>query len=214
MSTPSGQLIILRHGESEWNAKGLWTGTTDVHLTQKGRHEAELMGQQLRGLTIDTAFVSKQVRTLETLQGVLAGMNAPDVPHQASAALNERDYGIYTGQNKWQVKEQVGEERFARIRRGWDEPVPEGESLAQVYARAVPFYLQTVVPLLHQGKNVLLVAHGNSIRSIMKYIESISDAGVEGLEMIFGTILIYHVDENGRMSDKTFKTIKTTLPPA
>jgi len=208
----TGHLIILRHGESTWNAKGVWTGTSNVHLTPKGRADARLMGQAIQELHLDVAYISQQIRTLETLQEVLAGMGvAPDsLPHHVSAALNERDYGIYTGQNKWQVKEQVGEEQFQAIRRGWDTPIPEGESLKQVYDRAVPFYLHTILPLLQSGQSVLVVAHGNSIRSLMKYLETITDAGVQDLEMIFGTILDYQVDQNGRMTQKAVKTVAIT----
>jgi 2,3-bisphosphoglycerate-dependent phosphoglycerate mutase len=214
-SHTSGQLIILRHGESKWNAKGVWTGTTNVDLTPKGNHEAVLMGQQCRGLDIDVAFVSQQVRTLETLQGVLKGMgHHPHVPYHISPAINERDYGIYTGKNKWHIEQEVGEGRFNDIRRGWNVPIPHGETLKEVYERTVPFYLHTIVPLLLAGKNVMVVAHGNSIRSLMKYIESISDTKVQDLEMIFGTILIYRVDDNGRMKHKDVRTIATTLPPA
>jgi 2,3-bisphosphoglycerate-dependent phosphoglycerate mutase len=210
-----GQLIILRHGESKWNAKGLWTGTTNVDLTPKGTHEAELMGQQCAGMRVDIAFVSEQVRTLETLRGILAGMgHHPHVPYEVTGAINERDYGIYTGKNKWHIEEEVGEGQFNKIRRGWDTPIPKGETLKEVYARTEPFYRNTVVPLLADGKNVMIVAHGNSIRSLMKYIESISDADVEHLEMIFGTILIYDVDREGRVVHKTVKSIAATPPPA
>lgn len=208
----SGQLIILRHGESTWNAKGMWTGTTDVTLTAKGIHDAKLMGEKCRDLAVDIAFISEQVRTLETLQAVLETMQRPDIPYRVAASLNERDYGIYTGKNKWQIKEQIGEDRFNQIRRGWDVPIPQGESLKRVYDRTIPFYQQTIVPLLLKGQNVMIVAHGNSIRSLMKYIESISDAEVENLEMIFGTILIYQVDKNGRQVQKSMRTIKTTRP--
>ncbi len=203
----SGQLIILRHGESEWNARGVWTGTTDVPLTLKGHHDAELMGQQCRDLKVDVAFISEQIRTLETLQDVLKTMEQPDVPYQVAGALNERDYGVYTGLNKWQVKEQVGEEKFQQIRRGWDVAIPKGESLKQVYARSVPFYRQTIVPLLLDGQNVMLVAHGNSIRSLVKYLEAIDDLEIEKLEMVFGSVLIYKVDRSGRMIHKEVRSI-------
>ena len=199
---PDGRLIILRHGESEWNAKGIWTGTRDVHLSSKGHHDSALIGQALRGTHIDHVFLSKQIRTLETLKGVMEGMGAPLPPYTSNEAINERDYGIYTGKNKWQMKTELGDEQFQLIRRGWDVAIPEGESLKQVYERSVPYYLQTIVPAVRQGQTILLVAHGNSIRSLMKYIESLSDDTVGRLEMLFGTILEYHIDDDGHMTAK------------
>lgn len=209
-----GKLIIVRHGESEWNATGQWTGLTDVNLTPKGRHEAELMGEQLRDIRIDHAFTSEQIRTVQTLEGVLKGAQQPDVPYDRRWGINERDYGEYTGMNKWQVKEEVGEEAFNGIRRNWDYPVPGGETLKDVYKRAVPFLQKEVLPLLLEGKNVLLVAHGNSIRSLIKYIEKISDEGIAKVEMIFGTILFYDLDKDGHMVKKDERKIDTVLPPA
>lgn len=210
----SGKLIIARHGESEWNARGVWTGTTDVHLTKKGFHEAKLLGEKIKDIKIDNAFCSEQIRSYETLEDMLNSSGQPDVDIERSSAINERDYGDFTGKNKWQVKEEVGEERFQAIRRGWDEPVQGGETLKMVYERSVPFYKSQILPLLKNGKNVLVVAHGNSIRSLMKYIESISDEDISKVEMIFGEILIYDVDESGLMADKQVRKIETTPPPA
>lgn len=210
----SGLLIIARHGESEWNARGVWTGTTDVHLTDKGKHEAALMGEALADLQIDQAFISEQVRTHETLDGMLEAMKQSDVPKTITGAFNERDYGVYTGKNKWEVKAAIGEEAFQGLRRGWDFPIDDGETLKDVYERSVPYYTETVVPLLNKGKNVLVVAHGNSIRSLQKYIETISDEAIGEVEMIFGTLLIFTVGQDGRVISKDVRSIKTTLPPA
>jgi 2,3-bisphosphoglycerate-dependent phosphoglycerate mutase len=209
-----GKLLVARHGESEWNATGQWTGLTDVHLTEKGKHEGELMGLEIKDFHLDFAYVSEQVRTLETLQAMLKTQGQDDLTYERRWGINERDYGEYTGMNKWEVKEKLGDEVFMGIRRGWDYPIPGGESLKNVYNRVVPFYLKEVIPRLKKGENVLLVAHGNSIRSLMKYIESISDKDISEVEMIFGTILIYDIDEQGRMTHKEVRNIKTTLPPA
>lgn len=214
-STPSsGRLIIVRHGESEWNARGVWTGSTDVHLSSKGFTEAKMLGEVLKDTRIDYAYCSQQVRALETLEGILDASEQYDVPYDRSSAINERDYGEYTGKNKWQVQQKVGKAEFSSIRRGWNHPVPGGETLKQVYQRAVPFYQNQVVPKLIDGQSVLLVAHGNSIRSLMKYIEDISDKGIEKTEMIFGEILIYQVDDKGKKVKKQVKKIDTTPPPA
>lgn len=209
-----GKLVIVRHGESTWNAKGVWTGTTDVHLTDKGRHESDLMGQALHDIRFDQVYVSEQIRTSETLHGILKYSPTPDVPVTVTGAFNERDYGVFTGKNKWEVKEAIGEEAFQQLRRSWDYPVEGGETIKDVYQRSVPFYKEQVVPLLQKDKTVLIVAHGNSIRSLIKYIETISDQEISNIEMIFGTAVIYDTDENGHMVSKTTRTIDSPLPPA
>lgn len=213
-TTLPGKLVIIRHGESEWNALGKWTGTTDVHLTSKGYHEAALMGECIKDIRLDYAYISQQIRTKETLEGVLDASGQYDVPYEISAAINERDYGDLTGKNKWEVQKEIGEEAFHGIRRSWNYPVPHGETLKMVYERAVPFYQQTVLPRLKKGETVLLVAHGNSIRSLVKYIESVSNDDIGKVEMIFGTALIYTVAENGKVIHKEERHIDSTPPPA
>ena len=210
---PYGKLIIARHAESEWNATGQWSGITDVHLSEKGFHESTMLGLVLRDLKIriDSAYCSEQIRTRETLEGILSASQQFDVEVHRSPSINERDYGEYTGKNKWEMKELLGDEKFNHLRRGWNEPVPKGETLKMVYERVVPFYKTTIVPQLLAGKNILLVAHGNSIRALMKYIESISDKEIENTEMIFGQILVYDIDKRGMLKDK--KTTSINSPP-
>lgn len=210
----SGKLLITRHGESEWNARGVWTGVTDVHLSEKGYKEAALLGETIKDTKLNIAFCSEQIRSLETLEGMLDSSGQIKVNYERSSALNERDYGIYTGKNKWQVKEEIGDEAFENLRRGWDEPVEDGETLKDVYERSVPFYKEVILPRLLAGENVLIVAHGNSIRSLMKYIESLSDEQIGKTEMIFGQTLIYTVSEEGKMLSKDIRKIDTTPPPA
>ncbi len=213
---PKGKLIVARHAESEWNATGQWTGITDVHLSEKGFKESALLGQALKELEIpvDVAYCSQQIRSRETLEGMLNASQQFDVDINVNAALNERDYGEYTGKNKWEIKEAVGEEAFNQIRRGWDAPVPGGETLKMVYERVIPFYLDTVMPLINEGKNVLLVAHGNSIRALMKFIESISDEDVSQLEMIFGRIIVYDVSDEGLKVNASSTQIDSKPPNA
>lgn len=209
-----GQLLITRHCESEWNALGKWTGTTDVHLTESGFHQAAQLGEALKDIRIDYAYCSLQIRTKETLEGILDGSGQIEVPYERAADLNERDYGDYTGMNKWEVRDKVGEAEFNSIRRDWDHPVPNGETLKTVYERAVPFYRQVILPRLQAGQNVLIVAHGNSIRAMIKYIEDISDEGIASVEMVFGTILDYTVNEEGKKVQKNEIKIELTAPPA
>ena len=118
------------------------------------------------------------------------------MPTIHAAELNERDYGTLTGSDKWEVKDQIGEEAFNGIRRGWDYPVPDGETLKDVYARVVPYFETEILPRLQDGENVLLVAHGNSIRALVKYLDQIPDDKVADLEMPFGKILVYSFDHN------------------
>ncbi len=213
---PIGKLTIARHTESEWNATGQWTGITDVHLSEKGFHEAGLLGlaAKKQKLLFDRAYCSQQVRTLETLSGILDASDQFDVPFERTAALNERDYGEYTGKNKWEMRDLLGEEQFQKVRRGWDEPIPGGETMKMVYERAVPFYLDVVLPRLLAGDNVLLVSHGNGIRALMKYIESISDEGISELEMVFGTLVVYEIDEQGKQLKKDAYAIDSPRPNA
>lgn len=212
--TPPGKLLIARHAESEWNASGQWTGITDVHLSEKGFKESALLGQALKqiGIQINNAFCSEQIRTRETMSGMLNAAQQFDVNIVSNGALNERDYGEYTGKNKWEMKDILGEEQFNALRRGWDVPVPGGETLKMVYDRVTPFYLENILPLILQGKNVLIVAHGNSIRALMKFIDEIPDEEVGNLEMIFGQINIYELTEDGHK--KSFTAVKIdTIPP-
>ncbi len=195
----TGTLILVRHHESEWNKLGIWTGLTDIGLTEYGFEQSEEMGKLIANIHIDQAFVSEQKRSSQTLEHMILGMKQNAFPIDRSGAINERDYGDYTGKNKWEVQKEIGEEAFENIRRGWNEPVPHGETLKMVYERAVPFYLSTIVPMLMTGKNVLVVSHGNTIRALSKYIENISDEGIKKVEMLIGCILLYQVDKEGRV---------------
>ena len=198
-----GKLIMVRHQESEWNKLGKWTGIVDVHLTPLGFEKSKEIGEMIKDFKLDYIFTSAQVRTQETLASMLESLPlVKNVPIENCKEINERDYGDYTGKNKWDMEKILGQEEFTNLRRGWDYPVPNGESLKKVYERSVPFFLNRILPILKEGKNVLVVSHGNSIRSIMKYIENISDEGVANLEMIFGSILIYDLDNDGHIVNK------------
>ena len=205
-----GKLVMIRHHESEWNKLGKWTGIVDVHLTPNGFERSKEMGGLIADYKFDHIFTSSQIRSQETLSSMLTSMPLnTNVPIDHVKEINERDYGDYTGKNKWEMQKILGEEQFTNIRRGWDTPIPNGESLKMVYERSVPFYVEKILPLLKKGGNILVVAHGNSIRSIMKYIENISDEGVEKVEMIFGSILIYGLNEDGHMINKEVRQLNS-----
>lgn len=201
-----GKLIIARHHESEWNKLGKWTGVTEVHLSPEGFEGAKEMGKLISNFHFDNIFTSTQIRAHETLENIMITANISlDTPIEKAKELNERDYGDYTGKNKLEIKDILGEVEFKKLRRGWDVAISNGESLKMVYERAIPYYLNKILPLIKGGKNVLIVAHGNSIRSIIKYIENISDEGISDVEMPFGSFLVYDLDENGHMVDKEIR---------
>lgn len=202
--TPSnGKLYIVRHTTSEWNGEGRWTGTRDVHLSEEGFKDAGKIGQWFTDKKIDFVYCSNQMRTFETMECILDSSQHFDAEYERRAEINERDYGDYTGKNKWEMKSQLGDEVFEKVRREWDYPVPNGETLKDVYARTVPFYLDVIMPRIKSGQNVLLVAHGNSIRSLMKYIEDIPDQDMVKLEMLFGTVVTYETDDRGKAVKKS-----------
>lgn len=186
-----GILVISRHGESEWNLLGKWTGWTDVNLTEKGRNDTVRLGALLKGVVFNEAYTSSLKRTQQTLAALLEGCGVENLPTKHATELNERDYGDLTGKNKWEVKAEIGEEAFNDIRRGWDYPVPGGETLKDVYARVVPYFEQEILPKLQNGENILLVAHGNSIRALIKHLDQVPEAEMANVEMPFGQLLVY-----------------------
>ena len=125
--------------------------------------------------------------------------------------MNERDYGDYTGKDKWEMEKVLGTDGWNAVRREWDCPVPNGETLKMVYERTVPFFQHTILPHIQKGEHVIMVSHGNAIRAIMKYIEQISDADIKDLEMLFGEVVIYNLDNDGHMISKEIRKIETEI---
>lgn len=207
------QLVLTRHGESQFNAKSLWTGSWDVPLTKQGRHEAKITAHHIKDLKPAVAFTSVLSRATETLTIILAENHwKPKVI--ADPALNERDYGNLTGMNKWAVESQYGEEQFNKWRRGWNEPVPEGETLKQVFQRVVPYFEKHILPELQRGRNVLITAHGNSLRALMKYLDGLDDRQIQNLEMPWGEVVVYRIDRNGKVAGKDIRRLHFPPPPA
>jgi 2,3-bisphosphoglycerate-dependent phosphoglycerate mutase len=203
-----GKLVVVRHHESEWNKLGKWTGVTDVHLSPLGFEKSKEMGKLIKDVNFDYIFDSTQIRSQETLFSMLSvSTNNMGVQIERIKELNERDYGDYTGKNKWEMKKILGDKEFENIRRSWDHPIPNGESLKMVYERVLPFFLDRVIPILKEGKNVLIVAHGNSMRALIKYIENISDKDIVNLEFEFGEVIFYDLDDNGHMINKEIRRL-------
>lgn len=200
-------LVLVRHGQSEWNAQGLWTGWRDVPLSPEGIAEARRAGELLRDIPFDIAYTSALTRAQQTLEEIKRVLGREDLPTVTDPALNERDYGDLTGKNKWKILEEYGEEQFLKWRRSWDYPVPGGETLKDVYARVVPYYQREILPQLREGRNVLIAAHGNSLRALVKYLENIPDDEISKLEIGTGEVYVYQVDPQGRIVSKEIRAV-------
>jgi 2,3-bisphosphoglycerate-dependent phosphoglycerate mutase len=215
-------LVLLRHGESEWNAKNLFTGWVDVGLTEKGRTEAVRGGEQIKaaGLLPDVVHTSLQRRAINTANLALDAADRHWIPVRRSWRLNERHYGALQGKDKKQTLEQYGEEQFMLWRRSFDVPpppladddeysqagdpryadlgdeLPRTECLKDVIARFLPYWDSAIVPDLRDGMTVLVAAHGNSLRALVKHLDGISDEDIAGLNIPTGMPLVYRLDED------------------
>ncbi len=200
------KLVLVRHGKSEWNEKGLWTGWRDIPLAQKGIEEAQTTGEQLKDIHFDYAYTSALMRAQQTLAEILRVLSQTP-PITNNQALNERDYGDYTEKNKWDIQKELGEDEFQKIRRSWDYPPPNGESLKMVYERVLPYFESEILPHLKEGKNVIIAAHGNSLRALVKYLENISEDDIANLEIGTGEAYVYDIDVNGKVTNKEIRGI-------
>lgn len=205
-------LVLVRHGESEWNAKSLWTGWTDVELTERGRGQARVAATLLKNMKFDICFTSVLKRAKDTWKEISKEIHATDIPTIEDKALNERDYGDLTGKNKWKIKEEYGEELFQKWRRSWEERPPKGESLKDVSERVVPYYEAKILPELRKDKNVIVVAHGNSLRALMKYLENIPDNEISKVEIGLSEAYVYEFDKEGKIVGKEVRTVGTEAP--
>lgn len=195
-------LVLVRHGQSEWNALGLWTGQEDVALTEQGKAEARAAAEHLRELTLHKGYASNLTRAQQTLEEIRNALQHTTLETTHHEALNERHYGDYQAKNKWDIKDSIGEDEFTKLRRSWDHPVPNGETLKDVHARVLPYYEETVLNDLRTGKNVIVAAHGNSLRALMKHLEDVDDENVHELEIGTGEVVMYEIDEAGTMVSK------------
>ncbi|MCL2595759.1 MAG: phosphoglyceromutase [Promicromonosporaceae bacterium] len=216
------KLVLLRHGESEWNALNLFTGWVDVALSDKGRGEAVRGGEMLKeeGILPDVVHTSLLRRAIMTANLALDAADRHWIPVKRSWRLNERHYGALQGKDKAQTLAEFGEEQFMLWRRSYDVPPPPieagsefsqdtdpryadapvvlTEALNLVLDRALPYWESAIVPDLKAGKTVLVAAHGNSLRAIVKYLDGISDENIAGLNIPTGIPLVYDLDENFR----------------
>lgn len=204
------KLVLLRHGASSYNEQGLWTGLTDIELSEKGREESRQCAELISDIPFDYVFTSALKRSTQTWDEINNVLKV-QVRQKSDKALNERDYGDYTGKNKWELKDKLGEEEFLKIRRSWNYPIPSGETLKDVYKRVIPFYQQEIEPLLKDGRNILIVAHGNSLRALIKFLENISDNEISKVELATGEVYVYTMDREGNILGKEIRGHRENL---
>lgn len=198
------ELILLRHGQSQWNLENRFTGWVDVPLSPKGEDEARAAGAKLRGHRIDRLFTSVLVRATETARIALEAAGIPEPPTARAAELNERMYGDLQGLNKAEAAKQFGDEQIRIWRRSYDVPPPNGESLADTAARVLPYWESTIRPELLAGRNVLIAAHGNSLRALVMHLDGLTREEVLRLEIPTGAPLLYELGPDGSIQGKRY----------
>ena len=197
-------LILVRHGQSEWNAKNLFTGWKDPGLTDEGMKEALVAGSTIKSENIlfDEMFTSKLVRAQITGKIILEAVNQLEIPINKNIALNERNYGSLAGLNKDDARKKWGEEQVHIWRRSFDIPPPDGESLKNTAERVLPYFNEEILPKVINGSNILIAAHGNSLRSLIMQLDNISEADIVNLEIPTGAPIKYIFNEDGSILEK------------
>lgn len=196
------KLILVRHGQSLWNLEDRFTGWVDVPLTAKGEEEARAAGQKLKGISIDVAYTSNLQRAQNTLRLITESMGI-QVPTIRDEALNERHYGELQGLNKARTAEKYGAEQVHIWRRSYDVPPPGGESLKMTAERTLPFFDRSILGDIAQDKDVLVVAHGNSNRSIVMKLDGLTEEQVLQLNLATGVPVVYEMDTDGNVLGKS-----------
>jgi len=197
-------LVLVRHGQSDWNLKNLFTGWKDPDLTEQGIKEAKDAGRKLKaqGFKFDIAFTSVLIRAHHTLDLMLAEIGHTGLPTKKNLALNERDYGELSGLNKDDARKRWGEEQVHIWRRSYDVPPPGGESLKDTLARALPYYVQEILPCVLRGERVLVAAHGNSLRALIMVLEKLDPESILKRELGTGVPIIYRLNEDATVASK------------
>ena len=197
-------LVLVRHGQSEWNLKNLFTGWRDVALTDIGIAEARAAGRKLRaqGIGFDIGFTSALKRAQDTMTLMLEEMSLPDIPVFKDLALNERDYGDLSGLNKDDARKRWGEEQVHVWRRSYDVAPPGGESLRDTAARVLPYYITEILPRVLRGERVLVTAHGNSLRALVMVLDRLGPKEIIARELATGVPLIYHLNADATVANR------------
>ena len=197
-------LVLVRHGESDWNKKNLFTGWRDIDLTEQGIKEASEAGRKLKaqGLKFDVAFTSALVRAQRTLDLMLEELGQTGIPVFKDQALNERDYGDLSGLNKDDARKKWGEEQVHIWRRSYDVAPPGGESLRDTAARVLPYYIQDILPRVLRGERVLVSAHGNSLRALVMVLDKHTTDSITKLNLATGVPMIYRLNADSTVKSK------------
>ncbi len=195
-------LVLVRHGESQWNLENRFTGWIDVPLTEKGREEARKAGEKINGIKFDKAYTSVLMRAIETLNIILKAIGQQKIPVEKDQALNERHYGDLQGLNKAETAKKFGDEQVRIWRRSYDVAPPNGESLKDTAARTLPYFEKKIIPDLKAGKNILVAAHGNSLRSIIMHLDKLTQKQVLELNLGTGVPIIYEFDSHLKIRSK------------
>jgi 2,3-bisphosphoglycerate-dependent phosphoglycerate mutase len=198
------RLVLIRHGQSQWNLENRFTGWVDVPLTENGRAEARRAGKSLRelGIRFDMGYTSVLSRAIETLSIVQSELGQENLPVLKDQALNERHYGELQGLNKDEMRKKFGEAQVKLWRRSYDVAPPGGESLKETAARTLPYFESRILPDLKAGKNVLVAAHGNSLRSIVMFLDKLTREQVLALEIATGVPILYEIAPDGAVLKK------------
>jgi 2,3-bisphosphoglycerate-dependent phosphoglycerate mutase len=197
-------LVLVRHGQSIWNKENKFTGWVDVDLAEKGISEAENAGELLKQYHFDEAFSSVLMRANRTLDIILKKIGQQDIPLTRDKALNERMYGDLQGLNKDDVRAKYGDDQVHIWRRSYDIPPPNGESLKDTAERVIPYFEANIAPKLKAGKNIIIAAHGNSLRALIMHLEGMSGEQILGVEIPTGKPRVYHLNDNLTIKDVAF----------
>ena len=197
-------LVLVRHGQSEWNLQNLFTGWRDVDLSEVGVDEARSAGRKLKaqGLSFNVAYTSALVRAQNTLKLMLDELGQPGLEQHRDLALNERDYGDLSGLNKDDARKKWGEDQVLIWRRSYDVPPPGGESLKDTVARTLPFYCQEILPGVLRGERTIVAAHGNSLRALVMVLDRLTPATIPSMELETGVPLVYRLNADSTVASK------------
>jgi len=198
-------LVLVRHGQSEWNLLNQFTGHTDVELSTQGRKEAKEAASLLKDITLHRAHTSDLKRARHTLEIILKELSSENIPIKKHPAIKERHYGDLTGMNKDEAKAKFGEELFLKYRRSWDVAPPNGESLKDTAERTIPYFEKNILTDLKAGHNVIVAAHGNSLRAIVKHLENIPEDEIPNLEIGTGVVYVYEIGDKGEVISKDIR---------